>query len=152
MTKLFEAMEAALGQERTSYEWTLAFTLAQIPVVLFVLASTGGFVLVRKLPQWLWRCCRCLCFRKNQEGDSKLKELQNQYRMQIAKSAAALGLLLSAAYRLYQLANGTQDELRLLPVNVDSGQYCFARHDRTSKPRHCDVDDLASAMRHPATD
>eukprot|EP00439_Symbiodinium_sp_Y106_P076107 s53_g15.t1 len=110
MTKLFEAMEAALGQERTSYEWTLAFTLAQIPVVLFVLASTGGFVLVRKLPQWLWRCCRCLCFRKNQEGDSKLKELQNQYRMQIAKSAAALGLLLSAAYRLYQLANGTQDE------------------------------------------
>ena len=105
---------SALGEERTSYEWTLAFAIAQIPVVLCVLASTGGFTLVRKLPRWLWRCCRCFCcFRKSQEGDPKLIELQNQYRMQIGKSAASLGLLLSAAYRLYQLANGTFDDERI---------------------------------------
>ena len=65
--------------------------------------------MIRKLPKWLWRCCKCLCCiqRPRKEVDSKLTQLQNQYRMQIAKSAAAVGLLLSAAYRFYQVAGDT---------------------------------------------
>ena len=65
--------------------------------------------MIQKLPKWLWRCCRCLCCNQKirKEVDSKLTDLQNQYRMQIAKSAAAVGLLLSAAYRFYQVAGDT---------------------------------------------
>eukprot|EP00439_Symbiodinium_sp_Y106_P026704 s2358_g3.t1 len=107
--ELFEAIAPALGNETTSSEWTMAFAAAQLPVLFFVLVTTGGLAMIQKLPKWLWRCCRCLCCNQKtrKEVDSKLTDLQNQYRMQIAKSAAAVGLLLSAAYRFYQVAGDT---------------------------------------------